>query len=270
MRKINRDDFIFQKMIAGNDDIIFNLFYLIRQGENALLYTDDANYITAQSNYKAPLWIYICGKLSDEPPLAELKTLIKESLTQNPNVHINARQEYFQPVIDLLEHEDGIFLTEYMPMNAYACRKAADVACIGACVAPCTEYKPAMAELIKQMAKDAENKDISEEAAQGFANAMETSPNLFLWKDREIVSMAMIAHKTDKYARINTVVTDRNHRGKGYAGMLVGEMSRALLKNGITPMLYADARNPSSNTAYQKLGYVKAGEITEFMAANEK
>lgn len=70
-------------MTTGNDDIIFNLFYLIRQVENALLYTDDANYITAQSNYKAPLWIYICGTLSDETPLTELKTLVKESLTQN-------------------------------------------------------------------------------------------------------------------------------------------------------------------------------------------
>ena len=56
---------------------------------------------------------------------------------------------------------------------------------------------------------------------------------------------------------------DREHRGKGYARMLVGHISRELLAQGVTPMLYADARNPASNRAYRNTGFVPCGEITE-------
>lgn len=30
-------------------------------------------------------------------------------------------------------------------------------------------------------------------------------------------------------------------------------------------LLYADARNPAANKAYQKIGFEKQGEITEFI-----
>ena len=76
--------------------------------------------------------------------------------------------------------------------------------------------------------------------------------------------MAMIAHRTAETARINTVVTDRARRGHGYAGMLVSSLCKRLLSEGAAPMLYADARNPSSNRAYQKIGFELVGPITEY------
>ena len=64
--------------------------------------------------------------------------------------------------------------------------------------------------------------------------------------------------------RINTVVTRREKRGRGYAGMLVGTLCQKLLAEGVRPMLYADAAYPSSNRAYQKIGFTKTGEVTEY------
>ena len=49
-----------------------------------------------------------------------------------------------------------------------------------------------------------------------------------------------------------------------YAGMLVGTLCRKLLAEGVRPMLYADAAYPSSNRAYQKIGFTKTGEVTEY------
>lgn len=50
-------------MVTGNDEIVFNLFYLIRNNENAMIYTDGKHYIVAQSNYETPVWVYINGEL---------------------------------------------------------------------------------------------------------------------------------------------------------------------------------------------------------------
>ena len=76
--------------------------------------------------------------------------------------------------------------------------------------------------------------------------------------------MALIASRDQETARINTVVTERSRRGHGYAGMLVAEMSRLLLEQGLLPLLYADASNPASNRAYQKIGFEQVGRVTEY------
>lgn len=75
--------------------------------------------------------------------------------------------------------------------------------------------------------------------------------------------MTDITHRTARYARLNAVVTAREHRGQGYAEMLVSSVTQQLLQDGLAPMLYADAGYPPSNAVYRKIGYVKQGEIME-------
>ena len=66
---------------------------------------------------------------------------------------------------------------------------------------------------------------------------------------------------------IATLVTDRALRGRGYAGMLVAQLCAQLLARGAEPMLYADAANPSSCRAYEKIGFTCVGTVTEYRAA---
>ena len=106
---------------------------------------------------------------------------------------------------------------------------------------------------------------ISQEDADNFAAASVGRSELLLWKDGgRVCAMAKIAYRSASSARINTVVTDRAVRGRGYAGMLVSHMCEKLIGEGVSPMLYADAANPSSNRAYRRIGFEKVGEITEF------
>ena len=156
-----------------------------------------------------------------------------------------------------------------MALNAYVCRAAHSPARRGRMVAPESARQPVMASLLRQLVEDGEHQTLRDEDAQGFATAMVGSDRLFLWEDEsgEVCAMAMIAHKNEKTARINTVVTDRAKRGNGYAGMLVASLCETLLSQGVTPMLYADAANPSSNRAYQKIGFEKTGEVTQYRFA---
>ena len=122
-----------------------------------------------------------------------------------------------------------------------------------------------MASLLRQLCEDGEHTVISQEDADNFAAASVGRSELLLWKDGgRVCAMAMIAHRSASSARINTVVTDRAVRGRGYAGMLVSHMCEKLIGEGVSPMLYADAANPSSNRAYRRIGFEKVGEITEF------
>ena len=127
------------------------------------------------------------------------------------------------------------------------------------------KYAVEMQKLLIQLVKDGEHEDMLVETAKQVVDSMIASQNVFLWKDEgEICSMAMIAHRGEHFTRINTVVTDRSKRGKGYAGMLVSEMCRNEQQNGNEIMLYADADNPASNRLYQRIGFEQVGQIAEY------
>ena len=56
-------------------------------------------------------------------------------------------------------------------------------------------------------------------------------------------------------SRIGPVYTPKEHRGRGYASYVVGELTRRGLEAGHRMCLFTDQANPTSNKIYQALGY---------------
>jgi len=74
------------------------------------------------------------------------------------------------------------------------------------------------------------------------------------------------AQGTDTVARIGTVYTPVEYRGKGYASALVANLSQLQLDQGKEMCcLHADARNPVSNSIYRKIGYEFAGRSCHYV-----
>ncbi|MFE4371573.1 GNAT family N-acetyltransferase [Streptomyces sp. NPDC056835] len=64
--------------------------------------------------------------------------------------------------------------------------------------------------------------------------------------------------------QVDIVYTPAHLRGRGYAGAVAAEVSRAALAAGAKDVvLFADLSNPTSNALYQRIGYVP---VTEFSA----
>ena len=83
------------------------------------------------------------------------------------------------------------------------------------------------------------------------------NPNFYVWKvDNRIVATAGYIDN-----RVSMVFTNRIDRGNGYAGMLCYELCEELIREGKTPMLYADADYIASNRAYQKIGFEEVGTL---------
>ncbi|MGH3115533.1 MAG: GNAT family N-acetyltransferase [Streptomyces sp.] len=78
------------------------------------------------------------------------------------------------------------------------------------------------------------------------------------------VSMAAVTSMVAGMVRVDPVYTPAHLRGRGYAGAVTVEVSRAALAAGATDVvLYADTANPTSNALYQRIGYVP---VTEWAA----
>ena len=254
---------VVKKLLTGKNEILFNLFYLIADDKNALFITDEESFIIGKSRKAPSAWLFVNGILTANAE-TQIVEAISNALIETPKLIINGESERITGILDKVSGKTGASYTVKMPMNVYACNEHFLIDCKGEMVTPTRKCVDDIARLIRQMVLDSENIDIGENSANEWAKARKYADNLFLWRDGNIVAMAMIAHKTDKYARINTVVTDRKFRGKGYAKMLIATLTNQLLNQGVVPMLYADATNPSSNAVYKKAGYTYQGEITEF------
>ncbi|MBQ7101940.1 MAG: GNAT family N-acetyltransferase [Clostridia bacterium] len=250
-------------LLNGKDEVLFNLLYLINEDKTSFIKTDNLSYIIAKSPKVPSAWLFVNDSLSIESE-TEIVNTVSDMLAENSGLIINGESARISDVLRKISEKCNIPYSVKMPLNVYACYEKADVYTKGQMIKPSQKYVDDVARLLHQMVLDSESIDIGEKTATDWANARKNADNLFLWKDEIIVAMAMVAHETSKYARINTVVTDREHRGKGYAKMLICTLTSQLLDKGKIPMLYADANNPSSNAVYRKAGYVYQGEITEF------
>lgn len=233
MRKAANPKEVINRLMTENDKILFNLFYLIADSESAFWVTDDKSYIIGQTNERLPMWIWIKDAL-DEGAEAEIKTVLLERLTANPNLKITAEETKIRKLLDQVSKklfsqkpfsqeisfpEKKVCYEASVPMNIYACKKVTNPKkASGHVILSKESHKAVLEKFITGMVQELEHRPMEAGEAEGFANAVAGSEDLFLWEDEgTVTSMAMIVHRTDEFARINTVYTDSDKRGKGYA-----------------------------------------------------
>ncbi|OIJ99655.1 GNAT family N-acetyltransferase [Streptomyces sp. MUSC 14] len=79
------------------------------------------------------------------------------------------------------------------------------------------------------------------------------------------VSMAASTSIVGGMIRVDPVYTPVRLRGRGYAGAVTAEVSRAALAAGATDVvLFTDPANTTSNALYQRTGYVRIADFTGY------
>lgn len=92
---------------------------------------------------------------------------------------------------------------------------------------------------------------------------------VWLWEDADGRVVHLTAASSPAYgvSRIGPVFTPREHRGRGYAGAAVAQVSRRLLDEGVRVCLFTDQANPTSNALYERLGYRPLVDMAEVVVA---
>ncbi|MCC9710567.1 GNAT family N-acetyltransferase [Streptomyces sp. MNU76] len=91
--------------------------------------------------------------------------------------------------------------------------------------------------------------------------------NFTFWQtpDGTPVSMAAATSIVGGMVRVDPVYTPAHLRGRGYAGAVTVEASRAALAAGAKDVvLFTDPGNPTSNALYQRLGYARLTDFTVY------
>ncbi len=105
---------------------------------------------------------------------------------------------------------------------------------------------------------------------RGFVERKIEARELYLWVDgSSTVSMAATTRPTRHGVGVNLVYTPPQFRGKGYASSCVAALSQLQLDSGYQfCVLYTDLANPTSNSIYQKIGYMPVCNSDEYIFEN--
>lgn len=250
-----------------DDEVQFNLLHLIRESNSPYLYTNiNKNIIIGQSTHKHPAWIWTSSQITNED-LENLKNdfieLYKEAETlvfvAKPNIAVALAEHYSE-----VKH---VNYSVYLQMESFQCLSF-------------IEPKPVQGFLRKASMNDIV---IISEFFSGFiydcfgemttpeqqlqtAKMYIESGNLYTWcNDNIIISMANIAHRSKRHARVNEVYTRSDMRGKGFAAIIVSELCKLIFNQQRVPVLYTDLANPASNKAYKNVGFIECGELTQIL-----
>lgn len=265
MYELEADSPLFDTLLNEREKVAFNLFERIRTGSEHQLMTDGSTFLSAQTREGMELWLYLARRPEGET-LEELCAFLTQKLLRKPSLTVSTDAERAQALLEAVAARAGAALSIHMPMVAYACPAVRDGVVHGC--AACSDAVPleTIAKLLQQFYLDAEGVEVTREEAMDWARGHAGSRDLMLWQDGgEIVAMSNVQHRGKRHARISCVVTERNARGRGYARMLVGAQCRALLDEGLIPMLYADGNNPVSNRCYRSIGFEACGVITKYI-----
>ncbi|MFF4908466.1 GNAT family N-acetyltransferase [Streptomyces sp. NPDC001260] len=94
--------------------------------------------------------------------------------------------------------------------------------------------------------------------ADQWADARLSYGGVTFWEDTDgtPLSMAGVTPMVAGQVRVAPVYTPAHLRGRGYAGAVTAEVSRAALAAGAQEvLLFTDLANPTSNALYQRIGY---------------
>lgn len=259
------DDSILKIKEFMKDEVAFSVFYRIIEGELDTALMSSEKDMIVLNNVNRSLWLWVNRQLEEEILKKKIEILARELESKK----IPGVASFKESAILFAETYSALLGVGYkldMGMKAYFCPKISMTAKRSENIIKATmEHLEIVAEFTAGFIRDGFHNEVTTESQKIPAAKLINGGNLFLHEaNGKIVSMANIAHRASGYARINSVYTSPEQRGKGYAGMLMTSLCEEIFNEELIPVLFTDASNPASNKVYQRIGFVECGEIEQY------
>ncbi len=257
------DQVLNQKLFIA-DEVQYNLIHRICEAKSAkCLKATDGTMVFAQSEGQNA-WLWMSKELSDDDKYSRLQELLEILKgTQLPGVTgVPMIAELFAQVY---AEANGLQYFFHMAMESYTCIKLKKpINANGTMLRATSEHVGTVAEFLAGFSEGAYGVIVDPASQIPAAEGIIETGNIFLWfVENQPVSMANIAHRSPRHARINAVYTPPLFRKKGYASAIVAGLCSLVEAERLAPMLYADLKNPESNKVYRNIGFEERGTVAD-------
>lgn len=258
--KVDENSKLFLNKDFLKDKEKFSLVYKMLKSKEKLFLSDEENYLLAKGTKGYPTWVWTKDNLSNEKLLEVLNLLKENYLVEDENKFTCKKEvyEYFKNNLDTYD---------YFEMGFLLCKKLNDVEKANGFL---DHVKYSDKTLVAKYWQD-NSKEMDYQEELTYAEALEEvskwldDEHYFVWRNNEGRAVSLGCYGTDNgLAKLSHVYTPLEERCKGYCRSLVYEVTKLLLEEGLTPVLYTDLHYEASNHTYKKVGYEDKGYLVNF------
>ena len=278
MKTIDKNNRIFQSDEYVNDKYLFFILEKKINHENARIMSDEENYVISNESPETNPWIWTKDNF-DKSKLKELEELIKLYLVKE-KMSFTCKKELYQALLN--DNFKLIDSSSYFELWFMKCMKLKDTKPNdGRLDKAKMEEIDLIADYIykfNNFQDDHVSHYSSKTAEQIKAECLQAAEyeinnkNFYVLRnnDNKIVCMAHYKINQNWTGKVWLVYTPDEERWKWYAAKLVHELTKMLLEEWYTPLLYTDQNYPNSNKAYANAGYENWGTLVCFSVVTEK
>ncbi|MCQ6561411.1 GNAT family N-acetyltransferase [Paenibacillus mendelii] len=263
LEKLVPHDTVFAQGPFMSHEARYNLIHLIgeRQEGATCFKTVDGRMIYAQS-HGHPAWLWLSDDVRSEERCMIMKELAHR-IQRTVLPGITGDPKTVKMFAEIYSEASGLPYHTRMMMEAYVCPEVnRPVGVQGSLRLASRQDIEVIAAFLAGFSEGAYGVVVDPASQVPAAEQMVEAGGLYVWMvPGKPVSMANIAHRSPRHARINAVYTPPEERHKGFASALVAEMCAVVMRENLEPMLYEDLMNPASNKVYKNIGFVECGTI---------
>lgn len=270
MKKITKDNMIFQSEEFLKDKYKFGIILKNLGSPTLELYSDEENYIICRGSVNWPTWIWTKDNF-DILKLSDIEQLINMYLLDVDKTKFTCKKELYELLVR--DNFETLNIDDYFEMGFLICKNTTKPKiCDGGISVPDEKDRKVLEEYwysdnqemngVDKITKEQAIKDVDDFLNSGRFYVLRNSAG-------KIVSMASFSI-TENIAKLAHVYTPIDERGKGYAANLIYQMTNKLLEQGYIPLLYTDYNYIPSNKAYINAGYEPQGILINFSCSKSK
>lgn len=258
--KVDETSKLFNNKDFLKDKEKFSLVYKMLKSKDKLFLSDEESYLLARGTVGYPTWVWTKDNLSYDKVL-EVEDLLKKNYLPEEVNSFTCKKEvysYFEKDLDAYD---------YFEMGFLLCKSLNDVEkAKGFLDNPRYSDKTLLAKYWQDNSKEMEYQtELTYEEALEEVSKWLDDPKYFVWRDEKGRAVSLGCYSEDaNLAKVSHVYTPKEERCKGYCRSLVYEVTKKLLEEGLTPVLYTDLHYEASNHTYKKVGYEDQGYLVNF------
>ncbi|MBH5319482.1 GNAT family N-acetyltransferase [Paenibacillus sp. GSMTC-2017] len=264
LQKVDVNDTALNQSKFMTDEVQYNLIHLIcGSGTSRCLKTVDDKLIFAQSEGHNG-WLWLNHDIAEDRKDILLHELV-DAIEGTGLPGVSGDPSVVERFVKIYAEKYNFHSHPHMAMESYYCPEVKKPLDVRGTMRQATRGDVAIvADFLAGFSEGAYGVTVDPASQIPASEWYIDNGGLYLWiVNEEPVSMANIAHRSPRHARINAVYTPSAFRKRGYASAVVAELCWILQFEGLVAMLYADLKNPDSNKVYQNIGFVKSGKIAD-------
>ena len=264
IKRIGGSSKIFSAQDFINDNILFDRYIGDVNSNQCDIYSDEENYIICLERSSNSAWIWTKKGVNQEI-INEIQEVLNLYVFIGERTKITCKKELYDIIKD---SNNVVYQEDDIDVNCLVCKRLKRPKECDGLIYTTTILE---IDLLYRFCIDY-LKETSQEnffsLSKGYLENMIYSNGLYVWKNRynEIVAMASYFGEKTR-ARLGLIYTKPEYRRNGYASNLIYELTKAILKEGLEPVVYIDNNDLSISKLFSKIGYESKGVMTSFTAS---